>query len=377
MDRLKSVEPPAQSHVRQLPMFCQMVVQPMISFIVPAHNEQTCLRRTLPAIHESARVVGQPYEIIVVDDASTDATAEVARQQSAIVVPVRHRQIAATRNSGGRAARGERLFFVDADTIINPCAVASALRYMDKGAAGGGATVAVDGIAPFYVRLTSLLSIPFAKLAGFTGGAFMFCTRAAFHATGGFDERLYWAEEGAFALALKREGRFIVTWERVLTSDRRLRTMSARQLFTTAVRMVSSRKIFTRRSSVEKIWYNSNRENDDKMPTTLGFKIFNGIALVILVVMISGPIWSFIPWSATPLDSLLGKFRFVIRMFLSHVGLVLWPVGFFLFRSLLRRMQWTEWLKLAALTAFCFWQAWVCTRAAIWVWTQLWHWLAN
>ena len=46
----------------------------MISFIVPAHNEQACLGRTLQAIQESACVVGQPHEIIVVDDASTDAT---------------------------------------------------------------------------------------------------------------------------------------------------------------------------------------------------------------------------------------------------------------------------------------------------------------
>ena len=91
----------------------------MISFIVPAHNEQACLPRTLQAIHESARAVGQPYEVIVVDDASTDATAEIARQNNVQVMSVNHRQIAATRNSGGRAARGERLFFVDADTTIN------------------------------------------------------------------------------------------------------------------------------------------------------------------------------------------------------------------------------------------------------------------
>src|SRR5271167_1955077 len=118
----------------------------MISFIIPAHNEQAGIGRTLEAIREAARVVTQPYEIIVVDDASTDATAEIARQHNATVVPVNHRQIAATRNSGARAAHGERLFFVDADTTINPRAVASALRWMDKGAAGGGATVRVDGI---------------------------------------------------------------------------------------------------------------------------------------------------------------------------------------------------------------------------------------
>jgi glycosyltransferase involved in cell wall biosynthesis len=72
----------------------------MISFIVPAHNEQTCLGRTLQAIHESACTVGQSYEIVVANDASTNATAEVARQNHARVVDVNHRQIAATRNSG-------------------------------------------------------------------------------------------------------------------------------------------------------------------------------------------------------------------------------------------------------------------------------------
>jgi glycosyltransferase involved in cell wall biosynthesis len=169
----------------------------MISFIVPAHNEQAGIGRTLQAINDAARVVGQAYEIIVVDDASTDATAQIARRNKATVVPVHHRQIAATRNSGGRAARGERLFFVDADTTINSRAVASALRYMDNGAVGGGAPVAVDGIVPLYIRLIAFFFVPLAKLAGFTGGAFMFCTHEAFHATGGFNERLFWGEEGA------------------------------------------------------------------------------------------------------------------------------------------------------------------------------------
>src|SRR6266436_4880391 len=129
----------------------------MISFIVPAHNEQAVLGRTLQAIHDSARSVGQPYEIIVVDDASTDTTAEIARRHQATVVRVNHRQIAATRNSGARAARGDRLFFVDADTTINPRTVAEALRYMDRGAVGGGAPTVFEGAAPLYIRLISFL----------------------------------------------------------------------------------------------------------------------------------------------------------------------------------------------------------------------------
>jgi glycosyltransferase involved in cell wall biosynthesis len=350
----------------------------MISFIVPAHNEQSCLGRTLQAIHDSARAVQRPYEIIVVDDASTDGTAEVARQHNAAIVQVNHRQIAATRNSGGRAAHGDRLFFVDADTTINPLAVASALKYMDKGAAGGGGSALFDGIVPLYLRLLAYVGVIVVKLAGFTGGAFMFCTRAAFQSTSGFDERFYWAEEGTFALRLKREGRFVVLWKPVLTSARRFRTLSGLQLPALFARMVYSPfKTFTRRASVEKIWYDSNRESDDKVPTSMAAKVSNGVALLIVIVLLTGPLWNFIPWSLTPWGSLLGWIRLVIGTFLCHVGLIFWPVAILVFVHLFRRRYWFEWIKMAALTAFCFWQAWDSTRDVIWFWTRFGHWLTH
>ncbi len=350
----------------------------MISFIVPAHNEQACLGRTLQAVHDSARAMGQPYEVIVVDDASTDGTAEVARQNNALVVSVNHRQIAATRNSGARAARGARLFFVDADTTVNPSAVASALRYMDKGAAGGGAVVSVEGIVPLYIRLIACLPVILVKLAGFTGGAFMFCTREAFQATGGFDERLYWAEEGAMALALKREGRFVVLWERVLTSGRRFRKISGLQMLAGGVRLIfSPLKMFTQRSSVEKIWYDSNREGDDTMPDSPAVKVSNTIALLIMIALLTGPIWYFIPRSLTPLASPLGKFRFVSGIILCHAGLTFWPIGIVLFVNLLRQKRWIEGIKLAALFAFCLWQALESTHGVIRIWTLFCHWLAH
>ena len=52
--------------------------KPMISFIVPAYNEEHELSYTLAAIREAVSGATQPYEIIVVDDASTDATLEIA-----------------------------------------------------------------------------------------------------------------------------------------------------------------------------------------------------------------------------------------------------------------------------------------------------------
>ncbi len=346
----------------------------MISFIVPAHNEQALLGRTLQAIHDAAGVVGQPYEIIVVDDASTDATAGVARQHQATVLPVNHRQIAATRNSGARAARGERLFFVDADTTINARAVAEALRHMDKGAAGGGAPVLFDGIVPLPIQLFAFLAGIIAKLAGFTGGAFMYCTRAAFDATGGFDERLFWAEEGVFALALKRQGRFVVLWEPVFTSPRRCRSLSAAHLPAFIARIIlSPRKMLTRRASVEKIWYDSNRAGDDIISKSLAAKVSNGIGLLFFILLCTAPIWYFIPDSWTPWGSVRGDMRFVIETFLCHLGLIFWPLAIFLFVQLFRRMHWLEWIKLAAITALCFRLARDATQGVFFSWTWLWH----
>ncbi len=78
----------------------------MISFIVPAHNEEAWVGRCVSAIRSVAEPISEPHEIIVVDDASTDATAAIARQQGAQVVRVEHRQISATRNAGACLSAG-------------------------------------------------------------------------------------------------------------------------------------------------------------------------------------------------------------------------------------------------------------------------------
>jgi glycosyltransferase involved in cell wall biosynthesis len=343
----------------------------MITFIVPAHNEQSCLGRTLQMIHESARAVGQPYEIIVVDDASTDATAEIARQNNARVINVNHRQIAATRNTGGRAAQGERLFFVDADTIINPRVVASALRWMDKGAAGGGAPARFEGDAPLYAHLLLFWLGLWMRLAGIAGGAFLFCTRDAFQAVGGFDERLFGAEDAAMSWALKREGRFVVLWKYVFTSARRARGVKGLQMLASLIRMAFFPGMLTRRSSVKTIWYESNREDNHKILDALANQACNAILLLITIVLITDPLIDHIPWLETHIVGTLGTIRFAINIFLAHVFLALWPCAYFLLRSLFRQKRWLERIKLVGLLALCLWLAWFCTRGVIWFWTWL------
>src|SRR4051794_31722467 len=99
----------------------------MISFIVPAHNEAALLGRTLSAVHQSVRAIGESYELVVVDDASTDHTSEIATEQNARVISVGHRQIAATRNAGAAVANGDTFIFVDADTMITEQALRAAI----------------------------------------------------------------------------------------------------------------------------------------------------------------------------------------------------------------------------------------------------------
>ena len=86
----------------------------MLSFIVPAHNEERWIGECLSCIRATMQKVGEPYEVIVVNDASTDATHQIAEQLGARVMRVEHRNISAVRNAGAREAKGQIFFFVDA-----------------------------------------------------------------------------------------------------------------------------------------------------------------------------------------------------------------------------------------------------------------------
>lgn len=231
----------------------------MLSIVVPAYDEERWLGRTLAALHEAARGTGQPYEIVVADDASSDGTARVARAAGARVVPVAHRQIAATRNAGARAARGDFLLFVDADTVVTPAAVAGAVAALGAGAVGGGAGLTFDQPVPWYGRALTPALVRLFRLAGLATGCFLFCTRQAFEAAGGFDSRLYAGEEIALSLALRRQGRFVVLEERVVTSGRKLRSYSGWTLARVALGLALRGPRALRHRQGLGLWYEDRR----------------------------------------------------------------------------------------------------------------------
>jgi len=231
----------------------------MVSFIIPAYNEQFLIGRTLSALHEAVQALGEAYEIIVVDDASSDRTADIAATQGAHVVKVNHRQIAATRNAGARVAKGEMFVFVDADTEVSEAAVRAAVKAMQKGAVGGGCRFRFDGSLPLYGRCVQLLAVFLYRLARLASGSFLFCTREAFEAVGGFDKELYAAEEAAMSTALKRQGQFVVLHEAVTTSGRKLRAYSGREVLRMLGRLVRSGPNAVRQREGLELWYGERR----------------------------------------------------------------------------------------------------------------------
>jgi glycosyltransferase involved in cell wall biosynthesis len=101
-----------------------------VSVILPAKNEAEGLRRTLPALRERMPAA----EIIVVDDGSTDDTAEVAAALGARVLgsPYSMGNGAAIKR-GARAATGEILVFMDADGQHDPACIQTLLAKLDEG----------------------------------------------------------------------------------------------------------------------------------------------------------------------------------------------------------------------------------------------------
>jgi glycosyltransferase involved in cell wall biosynthesis len=238
-----------------------------LAFIIPAHNEERLIGRTVEACAAAGRESGEPFEIVVACDACTDRTAEIARGGGVRVVEFDKRIIAAVRNAGARAAidaGAEMLIFVDADTSPPGASVREAIELIKGGAIGGGGSVRFDGEVPVYAgMLLWALTVMF-RIARLTGGCFLFCTRAGYEQAGGWDETMLVGEEIAMAGALKKHGRFRLVRTRVVTSGRKLRTYSAGEVCSLLVRAALVPSTKRDRARLD-LWYGPRREDAEGM----------------------------------------------------------------------------------------------------------------
>ena len=235
----------------------------LVSFIIPAWNEESVLGPTLEALSVATRHLDVPSEVIVADDGSTDRTAEIGRQHCARVITVHHRQISATRNAGARVAQGDLLIFIDADTIVTAEVVRAAVATVRAGAVGGGCAIRFTGRIPMYLRVLIPFEMLFCRMMRIAFGCFLFCTREAFEAVGGFDTTIYATEEVTLSLALRRQGRFVCLRECVSTSGRKLRTHSTIEWFVQIYRISFARHRYIRDRTAMGVWYGDRRPDPE------------------------------------------------------------------------------------------------------------------
>ena len=201
------------------------------------------------------------YEIVVVDDASDDLTTPIAVDHGAHVLNVALRHIAAVRNAGARHGRGDTLVFVDADTLVDHAVVSAAMQALRNGAVGGGAAVRLHGPVAGHERWATTSLAWLFRATGIAPGCFIFCTRAAFDAVGGFDQAYYAGEDVAISRALARHGRFVILRQPVLTSARKLRTFSiGEHLRLMAAFAVRGRGLLKSRRGLD-LWYGERRDD--------------------------------------------------------------------------------------------------------------------
>ncbi|MEO6365298.1 MAG: glycosyltransferase [Luteimonas sp.] len=232
----------------------------MLSIIVPAHDEAHLIGATLGALREATTTLRLACEMIVVDDASSDETGDIARDHGARVVRVEHRHIAAARNAGAQVAQGDALLFVDADTLVHADVIDAAMTVLREGAAGGGAAVKLQGNVALHERLAADVFAFLFRLTRIAPGCFIFCTRDAFAAAGGFDQRYYAGEDVAISRALSRQGRFVILRQSVFTSDRKLRTFSAAEHLRLVLRVAWRGRQVLRSRDALALWYGGRRK---------------------------------------------------------------------------------------------------------------------
>ncbi len=202
---------------------------PKVSVVIPAYNEADFIRRALDSLQ---RQDCQDFEVIVVDNNSTDATAVIARQYGARVIVQKEQGVGKARQLGFAAARADIIATTDADTKLPPDWISRIISRFGS-----------DPALLAYGGLYSLHSGPklarwfFPKRAywlwridqKFSGswslpGANMAVRASAFAAIGGFNQELQLGEDADLSQRLGKIGTVVLDRNfLVSTSGRRYR----------------------------------------------------------------------------------------------------------------------------------------------------------
>ena len=247
----------------------------LITIAIPAFNEEKLLAATLAAVTEAGDAFSErnwEMEVVVCDNNSTDRTAEIAEAGGARVVFEKHNQISRARNAAGKAAKGEWIIFVDADSEPSKALFeATAVAMEKKEIIGGGTTINYD-VQNWVVTIITVVWNGISRVMHWPAGSYIFLRTEDFHELNGFSEKLYASEELEFGGRLKKLAQQrnqhlqILTQTPLATSPRRFRLMRSYPLLENLKFILkhSFSMVFTGGRSLQKaencrFWYDGRR----------------------------------------------------------------------------------------------------------------------
>lgn len=180
-----------------------MTVQPRISVVIPAHNEQEFIGKTLISFRRQSL---QPYEVIVVCDSCTDHTKRIADFLGAKTIEVEHRNISASRNSGYQVSGGDIIVFQDADSIPASNYLENVASAYQQGVQYGSGKLVPETDHPLNLYRLDMMNF-LSRVRGVFYGSSLFVTRKLLDKVGVYDPHIPWAEDIDIANRLRRLGR--------------------------------------------------------------------------------------------------------------------------------------------------------------------------
>ncbi len=179
---------------------------PRFSILIPARNEEKYLPGCLESLTRAAEPFRNQIEVIVAVNRSTDRTEEIALAHGAVVVHSDARNLAKIRNTAAKAASGDIIVTVDADSRMSPRMLLDIDRLLRTGRYIGGGVMIWPERWSLGIMATGIMLLPLVLRHRVSGGLF-WCLRVDFEAIGGFDETWVSVEDLDFAKRLKAYGK--------------------------------------------------------------------------------------------------------------------------------------------------------------------------
>ena len=206
------------------------------SVLIPAHNEEAFIGDCLQSIKYAADRVPDGVEIIVALNRCTDQTADIAARHHAVLVKEDSKNLAIIRNAAARAASGDVIVTIDADSRMSGNMFAEISEKLGTGTYIGGGVLILPERWSVGICMSALTVLPFLLIHRLSAGLF-WCLRKDFDAVGGFNEALVSAEDLDFAKRLKAYGKIkgkrfkMITRAHIITSCRKFDTFGDWYLF--------------------------------------------------------------------------------------------------------------------------------------------------